>query len=62
MFSENVLAISPNRNVTIFRSSTTAARALSGDGSTRVQRTIQRRIATGGGYVGGTWVQGTYLS
>lgn len=59
MFIENVLAITPNRNARIYRSSTTAARALSGDGSTRVQRTIQRRVAEGGGYVGNVWVQGT---
>lgn len=57
-----VLAITPNRGVRIYRSTTSAARQLSGDGSTRVLRTVQRRVAEGGGYVGGVWVQGTAYS
>lgn len=54
-----VLAITPTREVRVYRSTSTAARQLSGDGSTRTQRTIQRRVAEGGGYVGNVWVQGT---
>jgi hypothetical protein len=54
-----VLAITPNREARVYRSTTTAARQLSGDGTTRTQRTIQRRIAEGGGYIGNVWIQGT---
>lgn len=57
-----VLALNPNRSVRVFSSTANAARQLSGDGTTRVLRTIQRRVSEGGGYVGNVWVQGTYYN
>jgi hypothetical protein len=53
-----VLAITPNtRNTVVFSSINSAARQLSGDGTTSRARTIRRRLAEGGGYVGGVYVE-----
>lgn len=54
-----ILAILPSREVRLFKSTSTLARQLSGNGTTSVQRTIQRRLELGGGYVGNVYVQRT---
>lgn len=56
---QHVLTIGPNKGVKVYGSIRAASRALSGDGTDSLRRTITRRIDVGGGYVGGVWVEAT---
>ncbi len=62
MISEKVLAIGPNGSATVYSSIRATSRALSGDGSDSLRRTITRRLDLSGGFVGNNWVQTTLLS
>lgn len=55
--SHSVLAITPTRQVRVFKSLRAASRALSGNGTDAVRSTITRRCDLGGGYIGNNWVQ-----
>ena len=61
MISEKVLAIGPNGAATVYSSIRAASRALSGNGSSSLRRTITRRLDIDGGFVGNNWVQATSL-
>lgn len=53
----NVLTIGPNKGLKVYGSLRAASRALSGNGTDNLRRTITRRIDNGGGYVGNVWVE-----
>lgn len=53
----HVLTVGPNNGVKVYSSLRAASRALSGDGSDSLRRTITRRMDVGGGYVGDVWVE-----
>lgn len=56
---QHVLTIGPNNGVKVYGSLRAASRALSGNGSDALRRTIARRLDDGGGYVGNVWVEPT---
>jgi len=61
MYAERVLTVGPNGSAAVYSSIRAASRALSGNGSDSLRRTISRRIDLGGGYIGNNWVQATTL-
>lgn len=61
MNTERILSVGPNGSATVYNSIRAASRALSGNGSDSLRRTISRRLDTGGGFVGNNWVQTTSL-
>ena len=62
MKSENVLVIGPNGSAAVYSSIRATSRALSGNGSDSLRRTITRRLDIDGGFVGNNWVQSTSLT
>lgn len=54
-----VLTVGPQNGAKAYISLRAASRALSGNGTDAKRRTIARRIAQGGGFVGDVWVQNT---
>jgi hypothetical protein len=54
---QHVLTIGPNNGVKVYKSLRSASRALSGNGTDGLRRTIARRLDVGGGFVGSVWVQ-----
>ena len=57
MQTVSILTVGPTGVATRYNSLRAASRVLSGNGSDNSRRTIARRIASGGGYVGKVWVQ-----
>jgi hypothetical protein len=52
-----ITTIGPNGGQHTYKSATTAARALGGNGTDSKRITIGRRCSEGGGYVGNVWVE-----
>jgi hypothetical protein len=55
----NVLTIGPNKGMKVYGSLRATSRALSGNGSDSLRRSIARRVENGGGYIGEVWVEAT---
>lgn len=55
----NVLTVGPKGGIQIYPSISAVSRALSGSGTTSLNRSISRRLQKGGGYVGKVWVEAT---
>lgn len=51
-----IITLGPNGGVSTFTSAAALSRVLSGNGSDSRRKTIARRIAVGGGYVGEVYV------
>lgn len=61
MTSEKVLVVGPSGSAAVYNSIRATSRALSGNGSDSLRRTITRRLDIDGGFVGNNWVQSTAL-
>lgn len=61
MSKQSVLTVGPTGAATRYSSLRAASRVLSGDGTDAARRTIARRVAAGGGFVGDVWVQGSSI-
>jgi hypothetical protein len=57
MKNKPILAVGPNGGSQVYRSVRAASRALSGTGSDSLRNSINRRLADGGDYIGGVWVE-----